>query len=302
MVDISVIICTHNRADVLDAALASLARQTLASERYLVIVVDNASTDNTREVAEQWVSRNSNFKYVNESQLGLSHARNRGIAESQAPFIAFLDDDARAVPEWLASICAAFQTSPCPALDGGPVALVWEGNQPPFWMSRHLMHAVSYLDYGDTARTVAHVNGCNMAFDQTIFMEAGVFRSNLGRQGTFLLAGEESDLIHWAKVNGRGIYYDPHAKVDHFISRYRQTVKYFLRVYYGLGLTEGIRQGQDYKMVFTLRAIKALPQRICNAVQNSQPVNLPGILMIIVCEKILLLGYLRALFLGGVSR
>ena len=101
MTRISVIIATHNRADLLSIALESVARQTLDPTRYEVIVVDNASTDKTAALVKQMSTGMPQLRYIAEERLGLSWARNAGLAAAQSPYVAYLDDDARAEPIWL---------------------------------------------------------------------------------------------------------------------------------------------------------------------------------------------------------
>ena len=96
MVQIAVIICTFNRADYLQQALQSLARQTLPLHQYQIIVVDNASTDETAQIVNQFTPELPNLRYLREPRLGLSIARNAGAAMATTPYLAYLDDDGRA--------------------------------------------------------------------------------------------------------------------------------------------------------------------------------------------------------------
>ena len=77
--DISVVVCTWNRASLLGEALDALLGQQ-DSPRYEIVIVDNASTDRTRTVVEQRVASDSRIRYVHEGRQGLSYARNTGIA------------------------------------------------------------------------------------------------------------------------------------------------------------------------------------------------------------------------------
>src|SRR4051794_40020225 len=93
---LTVVVCTRHRAGPLEACLASLAAQTLAPGDLEVIVVDNGSTDATSSVAARWLGGDLHGRCVRESRVGLSHARNTGVAAATADVVAFLDDDARA--------------------------------------------------------------------------------------------------------------------------------------------------------------------------------------------------------------
>ena len=92
---ISVVVCTFNRAQLAATAIESLCEQTADKSQYEVIVVDNNSQDNTREVTEDFCSRYPNLRYCLEEEQGLSHARNRGWRESRGVYVAYVDDDCR---------------------------------------------------------------------------------------------------------------------------------------------------------------------------------------------------------------
>ena len=92
-VQISAVVCTHNRAAYLRKALQSLVDQTMAQELYEIIVVDNASTDGTKQVVSEY-SGASNLRCLYEPVIGLSRARNTGWGNARGEYVAYLDDDA----------------------------------------------------------------------------------------------------------------------------------------------------------------------------------------------------------------
>jgi len=93
---VSVIVCTYNREQYIERNLDSLSRQSLSVENYEVIIIINNSTDNTVATCKSFIESHPELqiKYFNESNLGLSFARNRGIQESKGEIISFIDDDA----------------------------------------------------------------------------------------------------------------------------------------------------------------------------------------------------------------
>jgi glycosyltransferase involved in cell wall biosynthesis len=99
---ISAIICTHNRDAYLGAAIDSLLAQSFAGE-FEVIVVDNASTDRTREVVNDRLPH-PRLHYIYEPVIGLSVARNTGATTARSPILAYLDDDAVASSAWLSDL------------------------------------------------------------------------------------------------------------------------------------------------------------------------------------------------------
>ena len=103
--DFTVIVCTYNRCQNLASCLHALARQErVGGIHWEVLVVDNNSSDDTRQTVER-LGRELPIKvrYAREPQQGLNHARNCGVANSQGTHFTFVDDDIRVGPQWLAA-------------------------------------------------------------------------------------------------------------------------------------------------------------------------------------------------------
>ena len=97
---LSVIICTYNRADFLKLLLESLITQTLSKDKFEIIVIDDGSSDKTREIVESFYSVYP-VKYFYQNNAGLASARNHGIFAAQGDIVLLLDDDDFATPELL---------------------------------------------------------------------------------------------------------------------------------------------------------------------------------------------------------
>src|SRR6476469_3322829 len=110
--DISVIICSYNRADYIINAIESLYQQTLSKDRYEVFVVDNNSIDDTETLVEQYIAAHPDFNivYLTESRQGASFARNTGAAFAKGWLVCFMDDDAIAENDYLERIVTFFKT------------------------------------------------------------------------------------------------------------------------------------------------------------------------------------------------
>ena len=113
---LSVVIATRNRERWLTDALESLTRQTRPPDE--IIVVDNASEDNTREAVSQFQHRLP-VKYVFEGKKGIPYARNCGVKLAKGDIIAFLDDDSSADENWLRYIEMPFIRDPNIGIVGG---------------------------------------------------------------------------------------------------------------------------------------------------------------------------------------
>src|SRR4051812_30702686 len=126
---IDIVICTYNNAALLERTLETLAVQEVPeSLQWGVLIVDNASTDRTPEVVEAFrkTSPVSKVEYVYEEKQGLVPARIRGVRETSAPWIAFVDDDCLLDQHWLANAVAFTASHRTCGGFGGIVRLVWE--------------------------------------------------------------------------------------------------------------------------------------------------------------------------------
>lgn len=242
---ISAIICTHNRAQYLGAAIDSLLNQDFAEE-YEVIVVDNASSDRTREVIEARLSH-SRLRYIHESVLGLSVARNTGAKQALSPILAYLDDDAVASSQWLQVLHDAYQSSEKLAIAGGKVTLLWaDGIEAPPWLSAGLAGNLGAYDLGEAIvyidRPGLTPRGLNYSIRQSFLKQIGGFDVNLGRVGKNLLSNEELVMTEKALELGWQVAYLPTATVAHNVAPERIRRGWFLNRGWWQGISECYRE------------------------------------------------------------
>ncbi|MBR8830313.1 MAG: hypothetical protein N5P05_003408 [Chroococcopsis gigantea SAG 12.99] len=242
--EIAGIICTHNRDYYLGAAIDSLLNQTC--KNYEIIVVDNGCTDDTKTVVSARLAH-SRLKYVYEPTLGLSTARNRGMQETQAPILAYLDDDAEASPGWLQTLLEAYNHNDKLAVAGGKVSLIWpEGHGQPYWMSDDLAGALGLFDLGDDVVYINSPNltprGLNYSIRRDFLESVGGFDTNLGRVGKKLLSNEELYMTEQALKKGWQVAYIPTALVAHNVSLERLEKQWFYRRSWWQGISEHYRE------------------------------------------------------------
>lgn len=242
---IAAIICTHNRDSYLGAAIDSLLDQ-IGCDAYEILVVDNASTDNTRAVVEARLG-NPRLKYIYEPELGLSVARNRGAKESTAPILAYLDDDAEASPQWLKVLLAAYRENEQLAIAGGRVTLIWPENMmPPPWISKDMAAGLGLYDLGDQTLYIDNPNltprGLNYSIKRAFLDQVGGFDPNLGRVGKNLLSNEELLMTELALAKGWQVAYLPEALAAHNVASERTKPGWFLRRSWWQGVSEHYRE------------------------------------------------------------
>jgi len=237
--DASIVIPTHNRAALLDGALESLAAQSMANDRFEVLVVDNGSQDDTRAVADRWIAAGRlPGRYVREESLGLTLARNRGISEARAGIIAFIDDDVRVEPHWLAVLVQAFEDSTVWGV-GGKIRLQWQSPPPP-WIHANHRKLLAELDLGPSRCRVhryPYLVGANLAFTAETFRRVGLFHEDLDRQGSNLLSGGDTEFCHRVVQAGGVLIYEPTAVVGHLVPPERLRLSFFVRRSYDQGRT-----------------------------------------------------------------
>lgn len=241
---ISAIICTHNRDRYLGFAIDSLLAQDFAE--FEIIIVDNASTDHTREVVEARLE-DARLRYVYESELGLSVARNTGAKNAQGEILAYLDDDAIASPHWLRTLYNAYSSNPKLAIAGGRVTLIWtDGITAPNWLSAGLAGNLGAYDLGDSVMKIDRPGltprGLNYSIRTTFLDQIGGFDPNLGRVGKNLLSNEELHMTGLALQTGWEVAYIPDAHVAHHVAPERVKRQWFLDRGWWQGISECYRE------------------------------------------------------------
>lgn len=267
---ISVVICTHNRASHLANALESIQQQLYSSDKFEVIVVDNASIDSTRGVVESF-AETASVRYVYEKRLGLCHARNTGWRIAKGRYIAYLDDDAVADSGWLQALEDAFASSPDAGVVGGRVDPIWEGPRPA-WLSDELAMGLTIVDWAESPKKIVDFDvewlvGTNMAISRKLLEQTGGFRPSLDRMGNKMLSSGDVFLQKQIIKQGYSCLYYPRAVVFHFISSSRLNQHWFLRRYYNQGLSDVMMQiiGENtYRSKRLVIALAKLWQLICS--------------------------------------
>jgi glycosyltransferase involved in cell wall biosynthesis len=201
---VSVVVSTYNRPDRLARLLEALRAQTVTSDRFEVIVVDNGSGPETARVLKDQMSRGGlELRTARHPvTLGPAAGRNAGWRLARAPLVAFTDDDCRPAPEWLAAALIVSGEAPGAIVQGptrpDPAELHRDG-----WLS----HTVRIEGLGPQYET------CNIVYPRALLDRLGGFDESFGLRP----AGEDTDLAWRAITSGAGAVFAPEALVWHAV-------------------------------------------------------------------------------------
>jgi glucosyl-dolichyl phosphate glucuronosyltransferase len=242
---ITVIVCTYNRCGILAKALESVAASELPnSVAWEVLVVDNNSSDQTREVVQNFCARYpGRFRYLFAPRQGLSHARNAGIQEARGDTIAFTDDDLTVEPTWLWNLTGALCNGEW-AGAGGRI-LRAKTFSPPRWLAPDGPMGgplYAHFDLGDKARELDRPPyGANMAFRKEMFEKYGDFRTDLGNAPGSEVRNDDTEFGRRLMAARERLRYEPSAVVYHEIPENGISKEFLLKWWFDYG-RGGIRE------------------------------------------------------------
>lgn len=230
---IDVLICAYNEAQHVARTLESLRSQSVDPQSFRVILVDNASKDNTREVVEE-NSHGLNLEYVYEERPGLNIARNTGYRHASAPYVAHIDADAKAAPRWMETILQVIRQEQ-PDLCGGPFLPYYISEKPAWFLDKYNS---SYK--GDEVRLLGDqefLSGTNMIWRRSLVEQLGGFDSGVGLIARGFTRGDETHLIVRARkeIAGFKAFYHPSIIVYHLTRDEWFSLKYWLRCSFSQG-------------------------------------------------------------------
>jgi len=250
--DIVVVICTYNHASLLDRALDTVEQQEVdPAVDWSVLVVDNNCTDNTREVVQSRIDSGSipELSIIQESRQGLAYARHRAVRETCSELIAFVDDDCLLDRVWVQQAVEFFRERPRAGAVGGRVALLWE-TPPDEVLLRH-EHSLAKQDHGDASRQMPATGVTWLVGASLVVRRSALLATEwldrmilVGRRGSALTAGEDSEMVLRIRNLGYELWYNPAMRLQHFIPETRMSVDHLCRVRRG--------SGQSWPVLYTL--------------------------------------------------
>jgi glycosyltransferase involved in cell wall biosynthesis len=273
MCSISVIICTYNRCLLLDQTLQSLLSMRVAAGLdWEVLVVDNNSSDRTRETVEAYHGRLP-VQYIHEPRQGKTYALNHGVGAARGELLLFTDDDVQLDPEWLTRYADAAERHPQAGWFGGRIFLNWERGRP-LWLHEECLPPLAgyfgLYDLGAEERGYVPEDlppaGANMAVRRGTFHQIGGYREDLGPRGASKGTCDDSELIWRAQNHSLAGVYVAGATCRHFVPHDRLAHAWFFRYGIGKGRNQGRLPGAKHSPGSLLRAIaqaaRAMPQML----------------------------------------
>lgn len=229
----SVAICTRDRRLLLRECLSSLAANNFTTQAFEILVIDNGSIDKTKEEVDRFSDSFEFIRYISEERLGLSIARNTAISRAKSPWLVFLDDDAKAAPDFLWRFYDSISNYDFEGIGG--VFYPWYSQGPVDWMpSSVIQFPVLRADRGPLKRG-SFIAGGICAFKKEWLERAGLFSEKIGMRGNVVGYGEENEVQEKIWKLGGEIWFDPEWRMEHYVAPYKYEIKWHVKRLIGKG-------------------------------------------------------------------
>lgn len=264
----TILICTYNRAALLRESLIAMAALTPPTDCDVeIIVVDNNSTDTTPQVIAGAAAQSPiPIIGLHETAQGKSFALNRGLAHARGDIIALTDDDVWPDPGWLQRIVERFRERDVTFVFG-KVLPRWGTIPPPDLLTtsaQDIWGPLALVDYGDEATEYVVEKtgqrlpiGANLSFRREAIVEAGGWRTDLGKVNNTLTSGEDHEIF--CRLRRLGLYsgfYDPEIVVRHYVPPRRLTRQYFRNWFFWAGKTRALMLDELYPGIDAERVVR----------------------------------------------
>lgn len=253
---LTVLICSHNRHALLARTLHYLNRCARPESAVVdIVVAANACTDATHAILAAYPRAPAglaiNFepgtradgaaplpiRVLEEPIAGKSRALNRALADVEAELIAFVDDDHRVDPAYLAHVVAAADRHPDATMLCGRIIPDWDGSEPAWARpgARYRIYPLPIPHFEPGSEEVKLgldgplPGGGNLVLRRGVFSRIGAFSVDLGPKGHNLAGGEDSEFVYRALLRGEHLHYCPLITQYHYVDVTRLTTAYVVR-------------------------------------------------------------------------
>ena len=244
--DVSVLVCTYNRAGLLAQTLGHIAAQAISPQcRWELLVIDNNCTDQTLDVVRKYAddSRIPTLRFIREPQQGIAHARRRAFLEARGNLLVSVDDDCLLEPNWVEQAIQFAGENPNVGMFGGRHVIVWE--RPPNRVADLYANSLARQDLGNQRLCLSSKDrtclvGAAFVLRREAIVASGWLESGVlvGRCGEYLGAGEDAEIFYRVRHAGWECWYVPQLVLSHVVPVDRTTLPYLRRLHQGFGEAE----------------------------------------------------------------
>lgn len=240
---LSVIIPTRNRAERLADLLDSLAAQEPVAFDWEVLVIDNASTDDTASVTRSKADMLPiEIRYIMEPNPGLHQGRHRGAREARGKYLGYLDDDMILAPSWVQGVSLLVEGKADAVV--GRILPKWESDPPKWLLDLFEGGTCGYLSILDLGAGIIEVDpslvfGCNCFLPRDMVFKLGGFHPD-GMPPELIKYRGDGETGFFMKFKSKGLrsMYDPQAIAYHIVERQRLTIEYICNRSYSQGISD----------------------------------------------------------------
>jgi L-malate glycosyltransferase len=226
---ITVLMATHNGARTLPIVLRAYCEFEPVSEEWKLLVVDNASTDSTREIVRSFQSKLP-ITYIHEPRIGKNFALNTGLESISGDLVLLTDDDALPRPDWIAQARRVANAQPTFSVFGGAIVPQWE-IPPEDWILEYVTYKYSITDpaWKEGPILPLWIYGPNMAIRSKVFEAGHRFDVELGPRGSNYQQGDETEFLERVARTGVRCWHCKSMIVAHIIRKHQMTKQWLLR-------------------------------------------------------------------------
>ncbi|WKN33481.1 glycosyltransferase [Porifericola rhodea] len=252
---VSIVVCCYNSASRLPKTLEHIAQQEVKKDiAWEVILVDNASSDNTQKVAEEiWKKHcdNKEINIIHEASPGLSNARNAGIHAARYEYISFIDDDNWICKNWVEDVFETMNADPTRGACGSKNIAAFDADPPDWFDTFQNLYAVGEqaAEKGVIPETKYELWGAGLTVRKSIMecIKKSNFRSLLSdRTGQDLSSGGDAELCFLIKILGYKLYYNPALYLYHYMPQERLNWSYVQKLATGFSKARFTLTSYDY--------------------------------------------------------
>ena len=243
----TIVIPTRNRSEILLKSLTNIARLNFSKSNFEVIIVDNNSTDDTKKIVYQFISKNKKIRsnYVFESRIGPSFARNTGIKKAHNPLIVCIDDDILIDKDLLSKFSTLIKKHPDAAVIGGRTFAISENDKKLKKLLKILLEEDSWV-FSQVNRNENSVKILN--YPDSFLMSAcilinlnqvtgKVFDQKFGREyDSYYVGAEDIELCLRLLLKNKKIIYDPSIVASHLVGKEKLSIKYIRNRFFRAGI------------------------------------------------------------------